>query len=83
MNKGAITGMAALATLYLGMPALRAADNKVIWLDEMNLTQAVSGWGGTQAKKTVDKKPLTLRKQKACAYFRACIIDMTSESGKP
>ena len=61
MNKQAITGMAALATLYLGMPVLRAADNKVIWLDEMNLSQAVSGWGETQAKKTVANKPLTLR----------------------
>ena len=61
MNKQAITAMAALATLYLGMPVLRAADNKLIWLDEMNLSQAVSGWGNTQAKKTVDKNPLTLR----------------------
>jgi len=40
---------------------LQAADDKVIWLDEMNLTQAVSGWGNTQAKKTVDNHPLTLR----------------------
>ena len=49
-----------MATLYLGMPVLRAADNKVIWLDEMNLTSATSGWGTTQAKKTVANKPLTL-----------------------
>jgi len=45
----------------LGASALNAAENKVVWLDEMNLSQAVSGWGETQAKKTVDKKPLTLR----------------------
>ena len=45
----------------LGVSALHAADGKVVWLDEMNLNQATSGWGGTQAKMTVDKHPLTLR----------------------
>ena len=40
---------------------LNAAENKVVWLDEMNLKSAVSGWGGTQSKKTVGNRPLTLR----------------------
>ena len=48
-------------SLWLTAMPCAAADDKVIWLDEMNLSQAVSGWGGTQAKKTVDNKPLTLR----------------------
>lgn len=48
-----------LVVLWSG--SVLAADNKVIWLDEMNLSQAVSGFGGTQAKKAVANKPLTLR----------------------
>jgi hypothetical protein len=50
----------AISLLLAALPCT-AADNTVIWLDEMNLSQAVSGWGGTQAKKTVANKPLTLR----------------------
>jgi hypothetical protein len=38
MNKQAIIKMAVLATLYLGVSALQAADDKVAWLDEMNLS---------------------------------------------
>ena len=49
----------AISLLLTALPCT-AADNKVIWLDEMNLSQAVSGWGETQAKKTVANKPLTL-----------------------
>jgi hypothetical protein len=56
----AMTGLLTVVAL-LGVSALHAAENKVIWLDEMNLSHATSGWGGTQAKKTVDKNPLTLR----------------------
>ncbi|MEI7901895.1 MAG: NPCBM/NEW2 domain-containing protein [bacterium] len=47
--------------LSVGVSALNAAESKVIWLDEMNLKNAVSGWGSTQSKKTVDNRPLTLR----------------------
>ena len=47
--------------VLLGASALNAAENKVVWLDEMNLKNAVAGWGATQAKKTVDNRPLTLR----------------------
>ncbi|MCF7730821.1 MAG: NPCBM/NEW2 domain-containing protein [Akkermansiaceae bacterium] len=61
MNKQAITLLAALAILQAGAGALRAAENKVIWLDEMNLSPAISGWGETQSKKSVDKRPLTVR----------------------
>ena len=61
MNSKAVTVMAAFATLYLVVPALHAAANKTVWLDEMNLSRTVSGWGETQAKMTVVKNPLTLR----------------------
>jgi len=47
--------------VLLGASALHAAENKVVWLDEMNLKNAVTGWGATQSKKTVDNRPLTLR----------------------
>jgi alpha-galactosidase len=49
----------AISLLLTALPCT-AADNKVIWLDEMTLTSATSGWGTTQAKKTVANKPLTL-----------------------
>ena len=61
MNNKRITRMAVLATLYLGASALSAEENKVVWLDEMDLKNAVAGWGATQSKKTVDNRPLTLR----------------------
>ena len=61
MNKKALALLAALATLYLGVSALHGAENKIIWLDELNLSSATAGWGETQARKSVEKKPLTLR----------------------
>jgi hypothetical protein len=61
MNKQAIQVLAALAVLSMKLPALNAAENKVIWLDEMNLSRAVTGFGDTRSKLTVDNKPLTLR----------------------
>jgi len=62
MNKTKIPFLLILAALlpWSAVP-LQAAQDKVIWLDEMNLTQAVSGWGSTQAKKSVGNHPLTLR----------------------
>jgi len=53
--------LATLATLCWGPPTLHAADNKVLWLDELDLSQAVTGFGATQPKKTTDQHPLTLR----------------------
>ena len=45
----------------MGGSALCAAESKTLWLDEMNLSRSVSGWGETQAKMTIVKNPLTLR----------------------
>ncbi|MCX6875374.1 MAG: NPCBM/NEW2 domain-containing protein [Verrucomicrobia bacterium] len=61
MTRNALALCTTLANLSLGMAALNAAETKVLWLDEMNLKHAVSGWGETQAKRTVDNRPLTLR----------------------
>jgi hypothetical protein len=61
MNPQARVVVATLASLYLGGAAANAAEDKVAWLDEMNLTGATSGWGSTQAKKSIDNHPLTMR----------------------
>ena len=62
-RRGALAALAliSLATLAPGLPASQAAENNTIWLDEMNLALAVSGFGNCQSKKTVDNKPLTPR----------------------
>jgi hypothetical protein len=61
MNYNTIALVATLVALDGGLPSLCAAETKTRWLDEMNLSRSVSGWGETQAKKTADKNPLTLR----------------------
>ncbi|MEI7902559.1 MAG: NPCBM/NEW2 domain-containing protein, partial [bacterium] len=61
MTRKYFTRTTVVALLCLGVLALRAEENKVVWLDEMDLKQVVAGWGATQSKKTVDNKPLTLR----------------------
>ena len=61
MSNPTIIGVAILATLGLALPCVRAAEHKAVWLDEMNLSTAISGWGSTQAKKSIEGKPLTLR----------------------
>ncbi|MEI7901845.1 MAG: NPCBM/NEW2 domain-containing protein [bacterium] len=61
MDIRAIAVWTAGVMVLMGAPALNAAENKVVWLDEMDLKNAVAGWGTTQAKKSVDKQPLKLR----------------------
>ena len=61
MKLNVTTVCASLACLLGGVFTPNAIANKIIWLDEMNLSQATSGWGTTQAKKSIDNHPITLR----------------------
>ncbi|MEI7954827.1 MAG: NPCBM/NEW2 domain-containing protein, partial [Verrucomicrobiota bacterium] len=61
MKLNVTTVCASLVLLLGGVFTSNAAANKIIWLDEMNLSQATSGWGTTQAKKSIDNHPITLR----------------------
>ncbi|MCX6998132.1 MAG: NPCBM/NEW2 domain-containing protein [Kiritimatiellaeota bacterium] len=61
MTKQAIILLATLAALGGAPSVLHAAANKTIWLDEMDLSQALCGWNSTLARKSVGNNPLTLR----------------------
>jgi len=42
---------------------LRAQDTRVVWLDDFNLPGATTGWWRIERRKSVEKNPLSLRKQ--------------------
>ncbi len=60
MNRNALIVLAC-TTRLAAQAAVSAADNKVVWLDDMDLSKSVCGWNKTQSKKTVDNRPLNLR----------------------
>jgi alpha-galactosidase len=52
----------AVAFLLLSfcVPAVLAADVQSVWLDDLDISKALAGWGTSQADKSVDSHPLSI-----------------------
>ena len=44
----------------LVLPAVSLAEEKSAWLDDFDLSQMVTGFGGAQKNRSIDKKPLSI-----------------------
>ncbi|MBT7299954.1 MAG: hypothetical protein HN849_10595, partial [Victivallales bacterium] len=53
-----------LAAVLLIGGSLRAQAPRLVWLDDFNLPGATTGWWRIERRKSVEKNPLSLRKQK-------------------
>ena len=59
--KNKMIGIMLVTAAILGPLAATAADNKVVWLDEMNVKYSSAGGGETRSRKSAANQPLKLR----------------------